>query len=95
MLYKLSEQEADPMKREKYLTDAYETLNNALLLKEDDANVHKWMAIVISAMNKQQKATEAIKNLEREKMHLMVVLHLKLTHIAIYFFAAIVGVESV
>lgn len=85
MLYKLSEQEADLMKREKYLADAYETLNNALLLKEDDANVHKWMAIVISAMNKQQKATEAIKNLERERMHLMVLLQLKFTNIVIFF----------
>lgn len=73
-LYKIAEQEP-PATREKYLKDAYEVLNKAMRFKETDPNVHKWMAIIISALNEnQKKPTENIKNLELEKMHLQVLI---------------------
>lgn len=72
VLYKLSEKENEESQRMKYIKDAYNFLNKAVKIKEDDANVHKWLAIIISAMAKNWSTGEKIKNLERRKAHLMV-----------------------
>lgn len=70
-MYKISENQPDE-KRQQYIDDAHRTINRALDLKQDDPNVHKWTAVILSAKKRHQTPTEAIKNMTLEKMHLMV-----------------------
>lgn len=72
VMYKLSERATEESQRMKYLKEAYGILNKALTIKDDDANVHKWMAVIIAAMARNESTTKKVKQLEREKVHLMV-----------------------
>lgn len=68
----MSEQETDETKRMKRAHDALAVFEKALKLKEDDANIHKWMALILSAINRNERLGERMKNLHREKFHLTV-----------------------
>lgn len=68
----MSERETVESQRNRYVKEAYNFLNTAMEIKEDDANVHKWMAVIISAITRNESTSEKIKNLEHQKLHLMV-----------------------
>lgn len=71
-MYKMSQSIIDESSRNCLLNDAHSVLNKALMLKEDDADTNKWMAVVLAAIAKKGNIKEKAETLERQRIHLLV-----------------------